>query len=144
MLCNGPGRVLVGHRVDMAKDAWQMPQGGIDDDEQPHQALWRELKEEVGTDKATIVAEARDWLNYDFPAELIPKLWGGRFRGQSQRWFLLRFLGTDADLALDTHEREFRETRWVEPDALPLLVVPFKRDSYHRVLAEFSEHLRRG
>lgn len=144
MLLNGHGRVLIGKRIDTAAgDAWQMPQGGIDADEEPAQAVWRELKEEVGTDKATLIAEARDWLRYDFPAELASTLWGGRFRGQMHRWFLLRFTGTAADLALDTHEREFSETRWVEPEALPNMVVWFKRDNYRKVLAEFAAYLQK-
>ena len=85
---------------------------------------------------------ARDWLNYEFPLEMQPSLWGGRYRGQSQMWFLLRFRGTDADLALDTHEREFSQTKWVTPTALPDMVVGFKRDSYRKVLAEFAQHLQ--
>jgi len=133
MLLDPAGLVLVGHRVDTKADAWQMPQGGIDDGE---------LKEEVGTDKATVLARARDWMPYDFPLDLQPGLWGGRFRGQTQMWFLLRFTGTDADLALDIHEREFTHTRWVRPEELPGLVVGFKRDTYRKVLQEFAPYLR--
>ncbi len=143
MMLNADGLALVGHRVDMKADAWQMPQGGIDDGEEPEHALWRELLEEVGTDKASVLARARDWMPYDFPLELQPTLWEGRFRGQTQMWFLLRFLGTDADLALDTHEREFTHTRWVKPEELPSMVIGFKRETYRKVLAEFAEHLRR-
>ena len=144
MLRDQRGRVLVGKRIDMKSDAWQMPQGGIDGGEQPEQALWRELREEVGTDKAEIVAQSRDWLTYEFPADLQPKLWRGRYRGQAQKWFLLRFLGADADLDLDAHtDREFSEVRWVEPTELAELIVGFKRDLYRRVLDEFAAHLKR-
>lgn len=142
MLLNADGAVLIGHRVDIKSEAWQMPQGGIDAGETPEQALWRELQEEVGTAKATILARARDWISYDFPAELQARVWDGRFRGQSQMWFLLRFTGVDADLALDTHEREFSETRWVATAELPDMVVGFKRDTYRSVLTEFAAHLR--
>jgi putative (di)nucleoside polyphosphate hydrolase len=141
MMLNREGLVLVGHRVDTKSDAWQMPQGGIDDGEEPEQALWRELKEEVGTDKATVLARARDWMPYDFPLDLQPTLWDGRFRGQTQMWFLLRFTGADADLALDTHKREFTHTKWVPAGELPGLAVGFKRESYRKVIAEFAAHL---
>ena len=141
MLRNGTGEVLVGSRIDMKSDAWQMPQGGIDDGEMPEQALWRELREEVGTDKARIEAESKDWLGYDLPSDMVPKVWGGRFRGQQQTWFLLRFTGTEADLALDTHEAEFSAVRWVRPEDLPGLVIGFKRTLYEQVLQEFAPHL---
>ena len=143
MLLNDAGRVLVGKRIDMQANAWQMPQGGIDEHETPSDALWRELKEEVGTDKAALIAEAGDWLTYELPADRVPQLWGGRYRGQQQKWFLLRFTGSDADLALDTHEAEFSAVRWVEPHELPALVVGFKRDVYQKVLKEFAPHLAR-
>lgn len=141
MLRNGAGEVLVGSRIDMPSDAWQMPQGGIDDSETPEQALWRELKEEVGIDAARIEAESKDWLGYDLPADVVPKVWGGRFRGQQQKWFLLRFTGSDADLVLDTHEAEFSAVRWVPAAELPKLVVGFKRALYERVLQEFAPYL---
>lgn len=143
MLRNDAGDVLVGSRIDTEPEAWQMPQGGIDAGESPAQALWRELKEEVGTDKARLIAETRDWLRYDLPADLVPNVWGGKYRGQQQKWFLLQFTGTDADLALDTHAAEFRAVRWVPPADLPNLVVGFKRDLYHQVLREFAPHLMR-
>lgn len=143
MLLNDRGDALVGKRIDMTSDAWQMPQGGIDDGEQPEQALWRELHEEVGTDKAVVIARAREWLTYEFPPDLQPKLWRGRYRGQAQLWFLLRFQGTDADVDLDKHtDREFSEVQWVEPRHLPDLIVGFKRELYERVLAEFVDHLK--
>ena len=143
MLIDRDGRVFVAQRIDSPSDAWQMPQGGIDDGESPRQAVLRELREETGTAKAEIIAEARDWIRYDFPAELVPKLWGGRFRGQEQKWFALSFLGTDADIDIATEEPEFRAWRWVDPTELPDLIVPFKRRMYEDLIAEFG-HLTAG
>ena len=142
MLLNGEGKVLVGQRTDMISDAWQMPQGGIDAGEDPTEAAWRELREEVGTDKADLIAQTKGWLTYEFPNDLIPELWGGQFRGQIQKWYLMRFTGTDADIRLDDHEREFAQVQWVTHDVLLDRVVWFKRDSYAAILAEFATHLR--
>ena len=138
MLLDRAGRVFVAQRIDMPSEAWQMPQGGIDEGESPRQAALRELREEVGTAKAEIIAEARGWIRYDFPSELVPKLWGGRFRGQEQKWFALRFLGTDADIDIATEEPEFRAWRWADLAELPNLIVPFKRRLYEDLVAEFG------
>jgi len=138
MLLNARGQVFVAQRLDMPSSAWQMPQGGIDPGETPHQAALRELREEVGTDKVEIIAESRDWVRYDLPAELAPKLWAGRYRGQEQKWFVLRFLGTDSDIDIATPEPEFSAWRWAELAELPDLIVPFKRDLYRRLIAEFG------
>ncbi len=143
MLFDRAGRVFVAQRIDMPSAAWQMPQGGIDEGESPRAAALRELAEEIGTAKAEIIAEARDWVRYDFPAELVPKLWGGRFRGQEQKWFALSFLGTDADIDIATEEPEFRAWRWADPAELPDLIVPFKRRLYQDLVAEFG-HLAAG
>ncbi len=143
MLINGEGRVLVAQRIDMESQAWQMPQGGIDPGESPRQAALRELREEVGSAKAEVIAEARDWMRYDLPAELVPRLWGGRFRGQEQKWFAARFLGHDADIDLDTEAPEFRAWRWAEMAERPDLIVPFKRRLYQDLVAEFG-HLAEG
>jgi putative (di)nucleoside polyphosphate hydrolase len=141
MLVNRDGRVFVAERIDMP-GAWQMPQGGIDAGEAPAHAALRELKEEIGTDRAEIIAESSDWLSYDLPAKLREKVWGGRYRGQRQKWFLCRFTGSDADIDLDHHHHpEFSRWRWVEPELLPSLIVGFKRDLYIRLLAEFRAHL---
>lgn len=138
MLVNDAGRVFVGRRIDV-KDApaWQMPQGGIDPGETPRAAALRELAEETGTDKAEILAESRRWRHYDIPAAIAGGLWGGRYRGQRQKWFAMRFLGSDADIDLATTHPEFDAWRWVLPDDLPRLIVPFKRPLYLDVLEEF-------
>ena len=138
MLLNPESRVFVARRIDMPSQAWQMPQGGIDPGESPRDTALRELREEIGTDKATIIAESREWRSYDLPHELVPKLWGGRYRGQMQKWFLLRFTGADDDIDIDTDRPEFREWRWVAMAALPGLIVPFKRRLYADIIAEFG------
>ena len=143
MLANPEGRILVARRNDMDSPAWQMPQGGIDAGETPAAAAWRELEEEIGTNKAEIVAESAGWLVYDFPADMRKKAWKGRYRGQRQKWFLFRFTGSDGDIGLDAHDAEFDAWKWIEPDELPTLIVAFKRGVYEDVLAEFSGALDR-
>lgn len=143
MLVNSQGRVFVGRRID-DKDgvAWQMPQGGIDDGEELHPAALRELSEETGVaaELVTIIAESREEHLYDLPDELIGKLWGGQYRGQRQKWLLLRFAGEDTDIRLDAHDpAEFSEWRWVEPEQLPDLIVPFKRRVYRQIVDEFRD-----
>jgi putative (di)nucleoside polyphosphate hydrolase len=143
MLVNDRGQVLVARRADMpATPAWQMPQGGIDWDETPRQAAWRELEEEIGTAKAEILAETQRWLTYDFPPEIAGRVWGGRYRGQRQKWFLMRFTGTDGDIDLGNQYREFDAWRWVDPETLPDLIVAFKRPLYIEVLNEFRDYCR--
>ena len=143
MLVNAEGRVFVGQRLDNALDAWQMPQGGTDPGEEPRDAALRELQEETGIapGHVELLACASRPLDYDLPAELQGKVWGGRYRGQRQTWFLCRFLGTDADVNIATPEPEFRAWKWAEPNDLPAMIVPFKRDLYAAVLAEFAGHL---
>lgn len=144
MLMNPAGQVFVGRRTDTAEAAWQMPQGGIDPGEEPLAAALRELAEETGVPArlAEVVAETADWIAYDLPPELRDRVWKGRFRGQRQKWFLLRFLGADADVKLDAHHpAEFVAWRWVWPADLPELIVGFKQDLYRRVLAAFAPHL---
>jgi len=141
LLLNPAGKVFVGRRIDTAKEGdniWQMPQGGIDKGETPEQAVLREMAEEIGTDKAEIIAESRQWLHYDLPDHLIGKVWKGKYRGQKQRWFALRFLGQDSDIDLATAHPEFDAWRWVELDDVPALVIPFKRDTYRAVVEEFK------
>lgn len=138
MLLNPQKQVFVGRRIDMRSEAWQMPQGGVDEGEDPRAAALRELEEEIGTAKAEILAESNDWLDYDLPHYLVPELWGGKYRGQRQRWYVMRFTGTDADINLQTDHPEFFEWQWADPAALPDLIVPFKRELYQRIIMEFK------
>jgi putative (di)nucleoside polyphosphate hydrolase len=142
MLFNAQGLVFVAQRLDMPSEAWQMPQGGIDAGEAPRQAALRELKEEVGTDRAEIVAETHDWLSYDLPAELVGRLWSGRYRGQTQKWFAARFLGADADIDIATEHPEFSRWRWAPLEDLPRLIVAFKRPLYEALIAELGPAVR--
>ena len=144
MLINRQGKVFVGQRTDTATDAWQMPQGGIDEGEAPPVAVLRELKEEIGTDKAHILAETAGWHRYDLPPELLGKVWGGRYCGQHMKWFLLAFTGSDADIHPDKVDHpEFRNWRWTDPESLPGAAIGFKKAIYEAVLAEFLPAIRR-
>jgi putative (di)nucleoside polyphosphate hydrolase len=133
------GRVFVAQRIDTKEPAWQMPQGGIDDGETPRQAAMRELHEEIGTDKARIVGVTPHWLTYDLPADLQNKVWKGKYRGQKQKWFLMRFTGVDADINLDTDHPEFSTWKWLPLTHLPRVIVGFKRDIYKQVVAAFRD-----
>jgi len=138
MLFNRDGKVFVGKRIDQTVEGWQMPQGGIDKGEAPRQAALRELLEEVGTDKAEIIAEMDDWVTYDLPEHLVGVAFKGKYKGQRQKWFALRFTGQDGDIDLTAHEPEFSAFQWVSLEALPGLIVPFKRDIYKAVIAAFQ------
>ena len=143
MLINDAGKVFVGQRIDTTLEAWQMPQGGIDPGEDALDAAIRELGEETGVqpDKVTLVAAMPGELYYDLPPEMVGKVWNGKWRGQRQRWFLFRFLGTDADIDIATEHEEFRAWRWSDPADLPRMIVPFKRALYEAVLTAFAPHL---
>ena len=143
MLLNKEGKVWVGARIDNPDDAWQMPQGGIDDDEEPWPGALRELEEEtaIRPDLVEYVAVHPERLRYDLPDEWRKKLWGGQWRGQMQHWFLARFLGEDSDVNLQTGHPEFRDWKWVDPSELPGLIVPFKRELYRRLLQDFAAYL---
>ncbi len=143
-LFNREGKVWIGRRHDKGNDEgkghwWQMPQGGIDKDEDPADAALRELKEETGVTSAEMIAEALGWLTYDLPEHLIGIAWKGRYRGQKQKWFACRFLGEDSEVDISGigHKAEFDKWRWAAIDELPGLIVPFKRDVYVQVVAAF-------
>ena len=146
MVLNRDGRVFIGRRtggpeqVDMVH-AWQMPQGGLDPGEDPFPAALRELREETNISSVELLAEMRDWITYDLPGALVPHAWGGRFRGQKQKWYALRFTGSDSEIDIahpGGHEPEFVEWRWAPMRELPELIVPFKRNVYERIIAEFG------
>lgn len=138
MLFNKDGLVFVAKRIDMTSEAWQMPQGGIDKGEEPRAAAFRELKEEIGTNNATILAESNDWLRYDLPDELVPIIWRGQYRGQEQKWFAMRLEGEESEIEIEGEHAEFSEWKWVPIDTLPELIVPFKRELYQQLVSEFK------
>jgi putative (di)nucleoside polyphosphate hydrolase len=143
MLLNTHGQIWVGRRIDNTDEAWQMPQGGIDKGEKPWATAQRELEEETGIPPRLVerIAKSPERLRYDLPPELQGKLWGGKYKGQIQDWFLCRFLGKDTDVNIATKHPEFCDWRWVGPHELMDLIVPFKRDLYRRLLAEFQQWL---
>lgn len=151
MIINKDKKVLIGQRLDRKKwvnlsknpkdHGWQMPQGGIDAHEAPHQAAMRELKEEIGTDFVRMIAMSDYWFTYDLPVEVRKRLWGGRFLGQTQKWFLFEFLGSDEDINLTTHHPEFGTWKWIDPSMLPNIIVSFKKDLYKAILEEFKKFL---
>ena len=141
MLLSRGGLAFVGHRIRMPAGLarWQMPQGGIDTGETPRQAALRELREEIGTDRVDIIAESRGWFEHDVPVEIAQEMMGGRYRGNRQKWFAMRFTGTNADINLATQHPEFDAWQWGSPEQLPELVVPFIRRLYLDILAGFRE-----
>ncbi|MEO6433772.1 MAG: RNA pyrophosphohydrolase [Sphingomicrobium sp.] len=143
MLLNAAGQVWVGRRIDNRSSAWQMPQGGMDEGEEPWATALRELEEETGIAPHLVerIASCPERLRYDLPEGHRKRLWGGKWVGQDQDWFLCRFLGTDSDVDIATHDPEFCEWRWSDPATLLDLIVPFKRDLYRDILNHFSKWL---
>jgi len=143
VLINAEGRIFAGQRLDATQAAWQMPQGGIDKGEKPRAAALRELWEETGVtaDLVEFVAKSPDWVTYDLPPELLGKVWGGKYRGQRQRWFLFRYLGRDNQIDIATEHPEFSEWKWVTAAEMVGSIVPFKRAVYDTVVAAFRPHL---
>ena len=146
MLLNGEGKVFVAQRLDSMLEAWQMPQGGLDEGEEELEGALRELEEETGIGRGhvEIVARCPTELYYDLPDDLLGKIWKGKWRGQRQTWFLARFKGTDADVNIETAEPEFRAWKWADPDELPAMIVPFKKKLYEDLLQAFADQLRPG
>lgn len=140
MLVNSAGHVFVGQRNDRDHDAWQMPQGGVDKGEDPRDAALRELWEETGVtaDLVQVEAESTGWIPYDLPHDIVPRIWKGRYRGQKQKWFLLRFAGRDDQINIATEHPEFSRWKWMPPTELLTSIVPFKRAVYAQVLKEFG------
>lgn len=144
VLLNAENRVFVAQRIDTKEPAWQMPQGGLDQGEDPYAAALRELEEETGTNKAALIAETKDWLRYDLPEDLQTKMWKGKYRGQEQKWYLMRFTGTDADINIATEQPEFSDWKWAEFTTLPDMIVGFKKDLYRQIVEAFGRAVARA
>ena len=140
-LVNDAGMIFAGKRIDNRAEAWQMPQGGIDEGEDAVTACFREMAEEIGTDKAELIAQHPEWLDYDIPESLANKLWNGAYKGQTQKWMLLRYKGVDADINIATEIPEFESWQWMAPEDLVSLAVPFKQNVYRALMESFKEHL---
>lgn len=139
MLINHVGLIFVGLRIDQTVEAWQMPQGGMEEGETPVEAGLREMKEEIGTNKAVLLRELDEWLSYDLPEHLLGVALHGRYRGQKQKWLAMRFTGNDRDIDIKTREPEFAAWKWVSVDELAQIIVPFKRTIYTKVASAFRD-----
>tara|TARA_B100000965_G_scaffold93848_1_gene76611 strand:- start:61 stop:522 length:462 start_codon:yes stop_codon:yes gene_type:complete len=140
MILNNNNDILVGRRLDHPSGYWQMPQGGIDDNENPEEAVWREMMEEIGTNKAKLYKTSNQWINYEIPKETLEHLpWGKIYIGQTQKWFIFKFLGKDKDINVETQNPEFSEWKWMNYNDLVKNAVPFKKNIYQKILNEFTE-----
>ena len=140
MILNIHKEILVGRRIDHPSGYWQMPQGGIDDNENPEEAVWREMLEEIGTNNAKLIRISNQWINYDIPSETLKTLpWGHKYIGQTQKWFAFNFLGKDYDINVETDNPEFSEWKWTRMNSIVDSIVPFKRDVYSKILEEFKD-----
>ena len=144
MMLNDSKQVFVARRIDTTSEAWQMPQGGIDGGEDVKETALRELKEEIGTDNVEVLAESKDWYFYDLPKEIVGKIWKGRYRGQRQKWFVVRFLGADAEINIETEHPEFNEWKWIDAQDMPDIIVPFKKKLYEDLIEEFKDIISGG
>tara|TARA_E500000331_G_C16967813_1_gene587916 strand:+ start:94 stop:579 length:486 start_codon:yes stop_codon:yes gene_type:complete len=141
LVINGKGLVFAGKRLDSSSSAWQMPQGGIENGETILEAGLREMKEEIGTNNVQFIGEMKEWLNYDLPKKLVNRLWGGKFRGQTQKWLAYKFLGEDKEININTKNPEFSDWKWVSTLELIKLAIPFKKEIYEKVFKEYSSNL---
>ena len=140
MIINNNKEILVGRRLDHPSGYWQMPQGGIDKDENPEEAVWREMMEEIGTNKAELIRESNKWINYDIPQDTLATLpWGKKYIGQTQKWFIFKFKGKDSDINVGTENPEFSDWKWANLNSLIDNIVPFKRKVYSKILEEFKD-----
>ena len=138
MLLNAQNKVFVGQRIDQTSEAWQMPQGGIDEGEDTLSCARRELMEETGVIDVQIIAESAHWFHYDLPEDLIPKMWGGKYRGQRQKWYLMRLNADDSHINIATQEPEFKAWKWLDVHEVPNVIVPFKQTLYQEIVKEFA------
>ena len=140
MILNNNNEILVGKRLDHPSGFWQMPQGGIDDKENPEEAVWREMMEEIGTNKAKLIKESNQWINYEIPEETLKTLpWGHKYIGQTQKWFAFQFTGKESDINVGTNNPEFSEWKWTKIELIVDEIVPFKRNVYSTILKEFKD-----
>ncbi len=140
MIINSEKKIIIGRRLDHPSGFWQMPQGGIDENENPEDAVWREMMEEVGTNKAKLLKISNQWIKYDIPPETLKTLpWGHKYVGQTQKWFAFKFTGEEKDINVATDNPEFSEWKWSEIDSIVEKIVPFKKDVYSKILEEFKD-----
>ena len=140
MIFNKEKEILVAKRLDHPSGFWQMPQGGIDENENPEEAVWREMMEEIGTNKAKLLKVSSQWINYDIPSETLKTLpWGHKYIGQTQKWFAFQFTGKESDINVGTNNPEFSEWKWTKIELIVDEIVPFKRNVYSTILKEFKD-----